>query len=386
MHHAMPGPTRLTLALLLCVAAVAHAQDIELFTRTGCPHCVEAERYLDSLEAERPTLVVQRHEVDRDADALERLRRLAAERDVTVAGVPALLVRDTLLFGFDRPETTGARITALLDANAMPADPGAALCTPDDGDCEEAAVSAGVLGTIRLQDVGLPVFTIAVGLLDGFNPCAMWVLLFLLSLLVNLKSRARMALIAGTFVVVSGAAYFAFMAAWLNVFLLVGLSRAVQVTLGIVAVLVGSLNVKDFFAFQRGPSLSIPEAARPGIYARMRGILQAKSLWAALLSATVLAVLVNFVELLCTAGFPAIYTHALSAQQLPAWQNYAWLALYIAAYMLDDAIMVTVAVVLLSRRRLQETGGRWLKLVSGVVMLALALVLLFKPAWLSALG
>ncbi|GMU59461.1 MAG: hypothetical protein AMXMBFR34_12240 [Myxococcaceae bacterium] len=372
---------------LLGVAATARAEDVEVFSRSGCPHCLEAKDFLSALQTERPALTVRIHEVDGDPAALERLRALAAERGLFVPGVPAILAGGELLFGFDRPETTGARIRALLDGAPSAADPGAAVCSPHpDVSCEEQAVSAGIFGAIRLREVGLPAFTLLVGLLDGFNPCAMWVLLFLLSLLVNLKSRARMALIAGTFVLVSGTVYFAFMAAWLNVFLLIGLGRAVQVALGAIAVLVGGLNVKEFFAFKVGPSLTIPEAAKPGIYARVRAILQAEHLWGAMASVVVLAVLVNFVELLCTAGFPAVYTHALSAQRLPAWQNYGYLVLYNLAYMLDDAVMVSIAVATLSRRRLQEKEGRWLKLVSGVVMLALALVLLFKPAWLAVLG
>lgn len=117
-----------------------------------------------------------------------------------------------------------------------------------------------------------------VGLLDGFNPCAMWVLLFLLAMLVNLKSRSRMALIAGTFVLVSGIVYFAFMAAWLTVFMLIGISQPVRILLALASLLVGAINLKDFFAFGRGPSLSIPESAKPGIYKRMRGVLHAGNL------------------------------------------------------------------------------------------------------------
>src|SRR5690606_12148753 len=119
---------------------------------------------------------------------------------------------------------------------------------------------------VRAGELGLPLFTLLIGLVDGFNPCAMWVLLFLLSLLANLRDRRRMALIGGTFVIISGAAYYAFMAAWLNVFLLIGLSRAVQVVLGVVALGIGVLNVKDFVRPRRGPSLHIPESAKPGIY------------------------------------------------------------------------------------------------------------------------
>jgi len=229
----------------------------------------------------------------------------------------------------------------------------------------------------------LPAFTIALGLLDGFNPCAMWVLLFLLSLLVNLQVRWKMALIAGIFVAVSGLVYFAFMAAWLNVFLLIGMSRLTQIVLGGIAGFIGIINIKDFFALRRGVSLSIPDAAKPGLYARVRRILQAENVLGAMAGVVVLAVLVNLIELLCTAGFPAVYTQILAQQQLPQWKNYAYLGLYNAAYVLDDSLMVTIAVVTLGRRKLQEHEGRWLKLVSGLVMTGLGVILIAKPEWVS---
>jgi hypothetical protein len=173
------------------------------------------------------------------------------------------------------------------------------------------------------------------------------------------------------------------MAAWIAVLSVVGLSRIVQVALGLFGLFVGAVNVKDFFAFHRGLTLGIPESAKPGIYRRMRAIVRAETLGVALAGAAALAVLVNVVELLCTAGLPALYTQILAGQGLPTWKRYAYLGLYDAAYMLDDAVMVGVAVVTLGRRRLQERGGRWLKLLSGAVMLLLAAVLLARPEWLS---
>jgi hypothetical protein len=241
-----------------------------------------------------------------------------------------------------------------------------------------------LFGSLSVRELGLPIFTLAIGLLDGFNPCAMWLLLFLLALLVNLRSRVKMLLIGGTFVAVSGIIYFAFMAAWLNVFLFIGFSRVVQLALGGMAGLVGAINVKDFFAFHEGISLSIPDAAKPGLYSRIRRILQAENLPGALAGVIVLAVLVNMIELLCTAGFPAVYTQILTLQQLPWWEYYAYLGLYNMAYMLDDSVILTVAVVTLGHHKLQENEGRWLKLVSGVVMLGLAVVLIAKPEWLAA--
>jgi glutaredoxin len=349
----------MVLAVCLLGSGRAAATEVEVFTRPGCPWCAHAERFLDDLRRERPDLDLVVRDVEADAGARARLAELAAEAGIARPGVPAFRIGDELIVGF-RPGETDARIRDLLAGHRAP--PPGAVETP--------------FGRIDVRDVGLPVFTIVLGLLDGFNPCAMWVLLFVLALLVNLHSRGKMLLIAGTFVVVSGLTYFVLMAAWLNAFLLVGHSRPVEIALGLVAAGVGVLDVKDFVAPERGPSLAIAAGAKPGIYARVRRVVQAESLGAALGGAIVLAVLVNLVELACTAGLPALYTRILSLHPMPAWRYYAHLALYNVAYMLDDGIVLAVAVVTLRRYKLQERAGRWLKLLGGVVMLALAAAML----------
>ena len=155
-----------------------------------------------------------------------------------------------------------------------------------------------------------------------------------------------------------------------------------RISLAAIALFVGAVNLKDFFAMRRGPSLGIPESAKPGLYRRVREILHADDLAGAMVGIIALAFLVNLVELLCTAGLPALYTAILTRQGLPPWKYHAYLALYIAAYMLDDAILVTIGVVTLGKRKLQERGGRWLKLLSGLVVLTLGAALLLRPGWI----
>jgi len=304
------------------------------------------------------------------------------------ASVPVFHLCDRLIVGFDRPEAMGPRLAGILESWTRPCRE--AIGTDDEAGDETVVVVGGDgeaidlpwLGRLDAGRLGMPLFTLAVGLVDGFNPCAMWVLLLLLSILVNLRDRTRILAIAGTFVIVSGLAYFAFMAAWLNVFQWIGMLRPVQIALGSMAVVIGLVHIKDFFAFKQGPSLSIPESAKPGIYTRIRRIVNAENLPAAVAGAFVLAVLVNMVELLCTAGLPAMYTGILTQRDYPAAVRYGYLGLYIAAYMFDDALMVAGVVISLSRIKLQETGGRWLKLVSGGVVLALGLLMLVRPEWL----
>ena len=355
LAQALPDPSANTPAVTL-----------EVYVRDGCPHCADAKIYLEQLQRERPQLRIVYRAVNQDPAARDQLIALSRSAGVWPPGVPTFVVDRRVLVGFGDAGESGPAVMALIDQAAV---------TP-------GKVETSLFGNLSASDMGLPLFTLALGLLDGFNPCAMWVLLFLLSLLVRLHDRRRMALVAGTFVLVSGAVYFAFMAAWLNVFLAVGLTTQVRWVLAGVALLIGAFNVKDFMSLGKGISFSIPESAKPGIYARVRAVINAEALPGSLLAVAVLAVLVNFVELLCTAGLPVIYTAVLTQQGLSPAAHYAYLGLYILGYIADDALMVTVAVVALGNRKLTEKTGRLLKLLSGLVMLALGVVLLLRPDWL----
>jgi glutaredoxin len=337
--------------------------------REGCPHCTDAKAFLDEVvRRDRPALRIVLRPVDVDPRARDELVEWSRAAGEWPPGVPTFVVGGRVLVGFDDAAHRGQELLALIDDAAPRPDPDT-LTTR--------------FGTLSASALGLPLFTLALGLLDGFNPCAMWVLLFLLSVLVRERDRKRLALIAGTFVLVGGAVYFAFMAAWLNVFLAVGFSDTLRIGLALLAMAFAALNLKDAAAPGRGPSLSIPAWVRPSLVARMQAVRRERALPAALLGVAALAVAVNLVELLCTAGLPALYTAVLSRQELGPLQHHAFLALYILGYIADDSLMVGAAVVALGSRKLDERGGRLLKAASGAVMLALGAVLLLRPQWLT---
>ena len=342
---------------------------MEIFHRQGCPHCGRALTFLADLQQRQPSLSITAVDINQSQASLQRFFDINRDFGIEHPGVPSFLICDRFLVGFDDALTTGTQIEALLGQA-----PGV---TVDDG-----SVDTRWFGTLEVTELGLPLFTVAIGLIDGFNPCAMWVLLFLLSLLVNLRDRRRILLIAGTFVLVSGAVYFAFMAAWLNLFLIIGVSRALQLAVAILAITIGFVHLKDFFAPGRGVSLSIPDAAKPGIYARARRVIYAQNTGAALLAVTVVAVMVNMIELLCTAGLPAVYTQILTGRELEPAAYYGYLLLYNLAYVFDDALMVGIVVYTMSRHKLDQGQGRWLKLLSGATIVLLGLLLLFAPQWL----
>lgn len=341
---------------------------LRLWVRAGCPHCEAAEHWVADFEARRAAVNIDVVDIYSDEDALAAFAALNEAAGITRPGVPTFEICGRLVIGFESPDTTGRLVEGLLAGNEPAGD----------------TLELPWLGRVSVSRLGLPAFTLVVGLIDGFNPCATWALLFLLGILVSVRERGRILVVAGTFVAVSGLVYYVFMAAWLNVFLFVGVTRGLQLVLGLVALLLGTLQLADGLNLRLGPSLSIPAAAKPTIYRRVRRIMQAEQLGAAILATAVLAVLVNVVELLCTAGLPAFYTHVLAAQDVTGLTRYAYLALYNAAYVTDDALLVLLAIVTLRPHKLGVVGGRRLKLISGVALAGLGMLLLFAPGLLVA--
>ncbi|TXT16112.1 MAG: cytochrome c bioproteinis protein transmembrane region, partial [bacterium] len=243
-----------------------------------------------------------------------------------------------------------------------------------------------LLGELDPAGLSLPALTLILAGLDAFNPCAFFVLLFLLSMMAHQKSRARMLAIGGVFVLVSGLMYFAFMAAWLNVFQLFGHLAWVTLAAGALAVFVGLVNVKDFFLFEQGLTLSIPASRKPDLFRRARAILNAEHLPAMLGATLFLAIAANFYELLCTAGFPMVYTRLLTLADLPATARYGYLAAYNLIYVVPLALIVVLFARTLGARKLTEREGRLLKLMSGLMMLGLGALLLFAPQLVSRVG
>lgn len=200
--------------------------------------------------------------------------------------------------------------------------------------------------------------------------------MFLLSLLVASRSRSRMALVGGTFVVVSGLAYFVFMAAWLNLFLLAGALRIVTLLAGAAAVAAALINIKDDAWFRRGPSLVIPERGRPGIFGRMIEATEATRLPMMLTGTALVAVAANPYETLCTGGFPVVFTRILTLSDLPTTGYYLYLLFYNLVYVTPLLLIVAAFTATLGSHAVTERAARTLKLLSGLLMLGLGLLLL----------
>ena len=383
------------LAAFLVSTAFAVAEQIEpgpgeptlhFFWAANCPHCAEEKPFLDRLAKKYPKLRVVEYDVWNNRDNFNLLIALSEKYGTQAVSTPTTVVGERIWYGFSEEyaQEIEQQVADLLGAGAM----GGGEPAADSGDHvsgEEGVETLPLLGRIDPRHHSLPLLTVVLGLMDSFNPCAFFVLLFLLSLLIHARSRKLMVLVGCTFVFFSGLIYFLFMAAWLNLFLLAGSLPFITAGAGCVALLIAGINIKDFFWFKKGVTLSIPEQAKPKLFSRMRGLLGQRRIGPVLLGTVVLAVAANAYELLCTAGFPMVYTRMLTLHALAPWQYYGYLGLYNLIYVLPLLLITLMFTWTLGSRKLSQWEGRVLKLVSGLMMLQLGGVLLINPGWLQNL-
>lgn len=360
----------------------AYTLNLYFFWTDTCPHCQAARPDVAALEQELAWVRLHSLNLNHTPANGRRYADMARSIGERARSVPAFLFCGRILTGYDTATGMGALLRQQLhDCRAQlqrGENPLQTHTTPQ-------ATHLPGFGSVDLEQWSLPMVTITLGAMDSLNPCAFFVLLFLLSLLVHARSRARMLLVGSVFVGISGLVYFLFMAAWLNLFLVVGRILWITLAAGSLALLMGLINIKDFFYFNQGVSLSIPDGAKPGLFKRMRRLVGEQKLLPMLVGTVVLGILANAYELLCTAGFPMVFTRILTLHELSASGYYAYLALYCLVYVTPLLLIVVAFAVTLGQHKLSGQEGRLLKLLSGLMMAGLGLLLITAPQLLNQL-
>ncbi len=395
---------KLVFALLLLLPAVAFADDnssstgpfeivwatkdhtgniqvhLYFFWSHTCPHCTKARPVVEKLANEIPWLNLHSYPTS-VKENIQLYKKMAAKLGQDASSVPGFIFCGVMATGYDEVVTPSQLKQLLSQCHQQYQEH---FQTEPDIEADSLINIPGV-GVIDASTLSLPLLTLVLAGLDSFNPCAFFVLLFLLSLLIHARSRKRMLLISGIYIVISGLIYFLFMAAWLNLFMLIGDIQWVTLAAGLLAITIALFNIKDFFWFQQGPSLSIPASAKPGLFQRMRGLLCADNMPAMVFGTIVLAVVANSYELLCTAGFPMVFTRSLTLHELPVSSYYLYLVFYNLIYVVPLMIIAGIFTVTLGSRKLKEHEGRTLKLMSGLMMLFLGVILVLVPELLNNL-
>jgi glutaredoxin len=312
--------------------AVAWEQDgrLHVFFQPDCPHCHQAIEFLKS----QPDFAFELHDVSTVAG--ERLLGTVVEQlaiSETNLGVPLFVYGRRHLIGFDSAETTGRELRKLITKPES--------ATPR---AVPPSIRLPIFGDIDPSHYSLFVLTAVMALADGFNPCAMWVLIYLISLIAGLQDREKIWWLVGTFVLASGILYFLFMTAWLNTFLVMGYVRPLTQFIALAAIGFGIDHIYELI-WNRGVvtcEVGNVEQRQRTIH-RIRDIVAAPIGVASLVLVTGLAFAINSVEFLCSAALPAMYTHMLALMDLSTFAYYGYIALYVLFFMLDDLLIFGLA-------------------------------------------
>ena len=398
----------------------ASSQDTDIniyfFWGEGCPHCATAHPVLESLAEENPRIGFYEFEVYNNPENVDLFMNFGEAFDMEPRGVPTTFIGERYWVGYS--EEIRVEIESYLDnclASGCP-DPGGDIVfgklptavEPTAIDPTEAPVptetgiptpvspvatdevpqnpgdgrtiSLPLIGTVDLSSRSLLLSTLLISFVDGFNPCSIWVLSMLLAITLNTRSRKKVLIIGFVFIMVTGFIYAMFIGGLFTVFRIISFVGWIQVVVAVVAFIFAVVNIKDYFWYKEGVSFTISDDKKPGIYKKIRGVLNADdSLWGLIGGTIVLAAGVSLVEFSCTAGFPMLWSNLLAAQDITGLAFIGFLLVYMIVYQLDELGIFLVSVFTLRKSKLEEKHGRILKLLGGTLMLTLAFVMLIDP-------
>lgn len=393
----------LIFSLLSFVAPSANAADeikLYFFYGDGCPHCAKEEIFLNHLSVKYPRLKINRYEVWHDKSNLKLLQDIGQTIGIDVSSIPVTIIGNWSIDGYLNDQTTGLAIenqiifyqTAeytdvieqIIEKYSQPSNNQNQNINQNDNDQGNQAkvpdkLQLPIFGEVDLKSVSLPALTVMIGILDGFNPCAMWVLIFLIGLLLKMENKRKRWILGFAFIIASAAVYFVFMAAWLNFLLFIGMIVFVRIAIGLVAFVSGVFNLRDYWKNRSGVCKVTKNQKRRKIIEKLIAITQNNKFYLALLGIVVLAFAVNLIELVCSAGLPAVYTQILALSNLSFASYYLYILLYIFFFMIDDLIIFVIAMLTLQATGLSTKYSRFSNLIGGIIMLIIGLLLIFKP-------
>ncbi|MFZ2664263.1 MAG: hypothetical protein WAX66_02790 [Patescibacteria group bacterium] len=387
----------LTNLIFMGDAFASEKVNLYFFWGQGCPHCAKEKTFLENLVRRDKDLVLYDYEVYNNIENRSKLQEVAEKLKIDVNGVPFLVIGEKNLVGYLNDDTTGKEIEKIIEEykeigcydifQLDPVEPDLVLetsttpvnneeCTPSE---ESNKPILPKVGNLDLGKLSLPALTVVLGFLDGFNPCAMWVLLFLISLLLGMQDKKKMWVLGIAFIVSSALVYLLFMVAWLNLFLFVGYIFWVRAFIATISLVGGFASLRKFLNRNTSGCEVVGEEKRKNVFEKLGKVTSNNSFFTALVGIIALAFAINLVELVCSAGLPAVYTQVLALNNLDKIQYYFYIILYITFFMLDDLFVFFVAMFTLRMAGITTKYVKYSRLIGGVLMVTIGLLLLFKP-------
>lgn len=374
--------------------------NIYLFHSYTCKHCKEEIKLLDELEKEYDNIKVYKYEVNENGNG-ELLKNISEIMGSKVTGTPYTIIGNKVFSGYDYENSKGRfkgaieyyskygyedKVGEYISSIPLPS----YEVKDTDPDVDEYIndyisykVKLPLIGEVKLKNLTLPLITVVIGLADGFNPCAMWVLLFLISMLIGMKDKKRMWILGSTFLLTSALIYLIFMMSWLNLANLLISVVWVRVIIAVVSLVGGFINLRGYIKHRKVSGCDVvDDKKRNRIITRIKKFTTEKNFWLAILGVIVLAISVNVVELACSAGLPVMFIEILSLNNLTAIEEIIYIVLYMLFFLLDDFVVFVIAMTTLSLTGVSSKYGNLSKLIGGILMLFIGLLLMFKPEWI----
>lgn len=403
--------------LLLPVSAKADEKviNIHLFYGNGCPHCAAEEEFLSDYLKDRTDVKLYKYEIWYDSHNQELLSKVQKEMGTTNKnGVPFTVIGKKTIVGYADGVTDeqikdainyylnndyrdyAGEITGKVKKAEVKED-----ITKDESETEDKKenkiekaddtkdsdqtdenVTVPVLGKINAKKVSLPILAVVLGFVDGFNPCAMWILIFLITMLFNMKDRKKMWILGLTFILTSGIVYLMFMLAWLNLATFISKIAFIRLLIAVIALVVGLINVYKYIDSLKKKDEGcdvVDKKDRKKIMEKIISITHEKKFIIALLGIMVLAASVNIIELMCSIGIPLLFTQILAMNNLSTFSYMIYMFIYIFFFLIDDIVIFVISMVTLKVTGLSTKYTKYSHLVGGIIMLIIGLLLIIKP-------
>ena len=395
----------------LSVNAEGRVVNIHLFYGETCPHCAAEEKFLDEYLKDKDNVKLYMYEVWNDSKNQELMSEVAKQMGTTANGVPFTIIGKRVITGFSEsytPEEIKSAVEYYLDENNTYRDyagevtgktkkedvkentnelvesndenENSLISTHDEETSYEKTVP--VLGKINAKTVSLPILAVVLGFVDGFNPCAMWILIFLITMLLNMKDRKKMWILGLTFIITSGVVYLMFMLTWLNLATFISKISYIRLAIALVAIIVGIINlynyIKSINTEDDGCEV-VDKKDRKKIMKKIMTITTEKKFILALLGIIILAASVNIIELMCSIGIPLLFTQILAMNDLSTFNYMIYMLIYILFFLIDDIIVFVISMITLKVTGVSTKYTKYSHLIGGIIMLVIGLLLIIKP-------
>lgn len=378
---------------------------IEVLSREECPHCQAEKSFLESLSSQRNDFSYSILDLT-ESDNLALWEQITTQEKLPKV-TPITIVGETVFLGFGTEETTGVKIIELIEyysenptevsgfqdyidletaseIEKLDAEVCAEECVVETEDTL-SRIPIPFVGTVNMSKVSLPVLAATLGFIDGFNPCAMWVLITFLLILAQLKSRRKMIVYAGLFIIAEAIMYTLILTVWYTTWDFVGLDRIVTPLVGLLAIGGGLFFLYEWKTSDPGECKVTNLNQRQKIRQRIQSIVHQPLTLTTCFGIILIAFSVNVIEFACSIGIPQTFTKIIELNQL-GFAYSAWLiAVYITMYMVDDFIVFGLALYSFEKIGLTSKYSKITNFVGGLLLLLLGAILILNPGILRSL-